>query len=515
MYYGDEVLGVVSLPVEPETDPMRKIVDLPAPRGGISEEVKGLALARGADGKSLLIVSDVSAERFSVYDFDGKLQSRFQVGAGGKVDAVGEIEGLALATAAMGSAFPEGLLVVADQDNDGEHSNFKLIGWREVRAALAVEAGAFADPRAQAATSAHTVTPALETPAAATWGDAADDPAIWVNPRDPSKSVVIATDKNLGLYVYDLEGRLLQTLPDGRMNNVDLRDGFMVDGKARTIVAASNRTDKSIALYWLDPATRKLARAGDPVPTGIADPYGLCMYADASGYYVFVNNNDDGLYRQWKITAEGGRAVAAPVREFKVGSISEGCATDDETGALYVNEENVGLWRYSAKPDGGAERREVDRVDGPNGLKDDIEGISVWSGKDGKGFIVLSNQGSDNYAVYRREGDNAFVGSFHIVADPERGIDGVSETDGLDVSSAQSRRAVPGRAARGAGRAQSLAARAPELQVRVLARHRGIARDQVAGRVARSRRSSSFGSIFERQVEAPFFNSAGVSESAS
>ena len=175
----------------------------------------------------------------------------------------------------------------------------------------------------------------------------------------------------------------------------------------------------------------------------------------------------------------------------------------------------VALWRYSAKPDGGAERREVDRVDGPNGLKDDIEGISVWSGKDGKGFIVLSNQGSDNYAVYRREGDNAFVGSFHIVADPERGIDGVSETDGLDVTSAPSRRAVPGRAARCAGRSEPLAARAPELQVRVLARHRGIARDQVAGRVARSRRSSSFGSIFERQVEAPFFNSAGVSESAS
>ncbi len=45
--------------------------------------------------------------------------------------------------------------------------------------------------------------------------------------------------------------------------------------------------------------------------------------------------------RQWKITAEGGRAVAAPVREFTVGSIAEGCAADDETGALYVNEENV------------------------------------------------------------------------------------------------------------------------------------------------------------------------------
>ncbi len=158
----------------------------------------------------------------------------------------------------------------------------------------------------------------------------------------------------------------------------------------------------------------------------------------------------------------------------------------------------------------------IDRVDGPNGLKDDIEGISVWSGKDGKGFIVLSNQGSDNYAVYRREGDNAFVGSFHIVADPERGIDGVSETDGLDVASAQSRRTLPGRTARGAGRAEPLAARAPELQVRVLARHRGIARDQVAGR-GRERRGARApsGPSSTRQVEAPFFSSAGVSESAS
>ncbi len=75
-------------------------------------------------------------------------------------------------------------------------------------------------------------------------------------------------------------------------------------------------------------------------------------------------------------------------------------------------------------------------MDSPNGIKADIEGVEIWAGPDGRGFIVLSNQGADNYAVYRREGDNAYVGSFHIVADPDRGIDGVSETDGLDVVSA-------------------------------------------------------------------------------
>ncbi len=435
MFYGDEALGVMSLPVEPETDPSRGIVDLAAPRGGIAEEVKGVALAQGKDGQAMLVVSDVSAERFSVYDPAGKLLGRFQVGAGGKVDAVGESEGIALTTAPLGSRFPEGLLVIADQDNDGEHSNFKLVGWREARAADAVADLAAADARADAGPGARTVTPTLETPAVATWGDAADDPAIWVNPRDPAKSVVLATDKNLGLYVYDLDGKLLQTVADGRMNNVDVRDGLLVDGKPRTLVAASNRTDKSIALYWLDPATRRLAGAGDPVLTGFDDPTGLCMYADASGHYVFVNNGGDGRYRQWRITTRGGRAVAEQVREFTVGSQAEGCVADDATGSLYVAEESGGFFHYSAKPDGGSQRREIDRVDGPNGLVADLEGVAIWHGEGGKGFLILSNQGADNYAAYRLEGDNAFVGLFHVVADSARGIDGISETDGLDVTS--------------------------------------------------------------------------------
>jgi 3-phytase len=438
LYYGDEALGVLSLPVEPETDASRTLFELVAPRGGIAEEVKGLALAEGADGNSLLIVSDVSAERLSVYGLDGTLKGRLQIGAGTGVDAVGESEGLALATASLGAAYPEGLIAIADQDNDGAHSNYKLVGWREARSALGVPAVAFTDPRARAASSARTVTPVIETPAVDTWGDAADDPAIWVHPDDPAKSLVIATDKNLGLYVYDLEGKLLQTLPDGRMNNVDLRDGFVVDGKPRTLVAASNRTTKSIALYFLDPATRRLTSAGDAVPTGFADPYGLCMYAaaDGGGYFVFANDSEDGGFRQWKITAANGRASAQPVREFVVGSQSEGCVADDETGNLYITEEDGGFWKYSARADGGTARREIDRVEGTNGLKADIEGVSLWTGAEGRGYLVLSNQGADNYAVYRREGDNAFVGLFHVVADAARGIDGVSETDGLDLSSA-------------------------------------------------------------------------------
>lgn len=76
----------------------------------------------------------------------------------------------------------------------------------------------------------------LKTPPV--YGDAADrdasadDPAIWVNERNPEASLVITTKKNAGLQVFDLRGRSIQDIPAlpapagakaaSRYNNVDL-----------------------------------------------------------------------------------------------------------------------------------------------------------------------------------------------------------------------------------------------------------------------------------------------------
>ena len=221
------------------------------------------------------------------------------------------------------------------------------------------------------------------------------------------------------------------------MNNVDLRDGFMVDGKPRTIVAAGNRTDKTVALYLLDPATRRFRVRAIPCRLASAIRMGsACMRRRTAAVITSSSTTaGDGAYRQWRIAAQGGRAAAEQVREFTVGSQAEGCVADDASGRLRRGGRRrlVPVLRTRRWWRG---RREIDRVDGPNGLEADIEGVSVWHGNGGQGFIVLSNQGVDSYAVYRLEGDNAFVGLFHIVADPARGIDGVSETDGLDVTSA-------------------------------------------------------------------------------
>jgi 3-phytase len=163
------------------------------------------------------------------------------------------------------------------------------------------------------------------------------------------------------------------------------------------------------------------------------------MYRSAATdqFYVFVNEGSVGTIRQWRLFDNGeGRVAAEQVREFEVGSQAEGCVADDRFGQLYVAEEDRGLWKYSAEPDGGEARTLIDSTDGDGRLTDDVEGVSLWQADDGSGYVVVSNQGADNYALYRRDGDNALVGFVHVVANAAAGIDGASETDGLDVVSA-------------------------------------------------------------------------------
>jgi large repetitive protein len=278
--------------------------------------------------------------------------------------------------------------------------------------------------------------------------DAADDPAIWVNPLDPAQSLIIGTNKfsdttNGGLLVYDLEGNQLSYTNDGPKNNVDLRPGFPLGGHEVTLVTASQRNDppytKRVAIYTLDPSTKELTLAGEVTPE--YEPLGDCMYRSAKtgDFYVFVVSAN-GYVQQWRLAeAPGGTGTidATEVRLFRVSAtgssdIAEGCVADDGLGHLYVSEEDVGVWKYSAEPDGGMTRTQVDVVGGGQ-LTADVEGLTIAYGPGDTGYLIASSQGSSSFAVYRRDGDNAFVRSFKI---KDAAVDGTTITDGIDVTTA-------------------------------------------------------------------------------
>ena len=71
-----------------------------------------------------------------------------------------------------------------------------------------------------------------------------DDPAIWINPTDPAKSLVVGTDKDQdgGLYVFDLHGKIVREVHDlKRPNNVDIAYGLMLNGKPTDIAVTTER----------------------------------------------------------------------------------------------------------------------------------------------------------------------------------------------------------------------------------------------------------------------------------
>ncbi len=431
LYVAEEEVGIWRFGAEPESDTTREPVALVAPWGLLSDEVKGIAVYHVDAETAYLVAADIGANRLAVID----PATAALLGAI-EVPELVEAEGVAATAVPLGGRFPGGLLAVADEDESGGGTDIKLIGWQAVAGALGLQSadGPLAPPEPLPA-----VRPVLETEVVASYGDAADDPAIWVHPEDPAKSLVIGTDKQLGLYVFDLEGRTVQTLPHGRMNNVDLRQGFPLGGETVSLVTASNRSNDSIAAYKIAPGETQLVEAAaGTLATGFADPYGLCMYHSAASgeFYVFVNEGGDGTFRQWRLFDNGeGRVAISLEREFAVGSQAEGCVADDELGYLYINEEDRGLWKYSAEPDGGDARTLIDSTEDGR-LTADVEGVDLWARDDGTGYLVVSNQGADNYAVYERGGDNAYVGHFHVVANAQAGIDGASETDGLAVTSA-------------------------------------------------------------------------------
>ncbi|MDP3801768.1 phytase [Brevundimonas sp.] len=438
IYVSEQAVGLWRFNGDPETDATPVLID--APRlGRITEEVGGVALYDGGEGARYLIASDASSGRLYVYDRD---QDDAWVGAISLVGedgvAVGEPGGLHAASVALGGGLAAGALIAADEDAEGG-ANYKIVPVASLLGALNLPLGVAQDPAAAPAPPVPTVKALYETVPVISAGDAADDPAIWANPSDPAASLIVATDKKSGLYLYDMQGRVLQHLPDGKMNNVDLRSGFMLGGEPIVLVTASDRTRKAVAIYRLDTAGRRLIDISDGVQAAEqGDPYGQCMYRSAATgkTYVFINDSN-GEMRQWELIDSGnGRVRIQRVRDFAFSSQAEGCVADDETGLLFVNEEDVALWRMSAEPDGGAAMQAVDRVEANPAIKDDLEGVGLYDLGGGRGYLVVSSQGNNTYAVYRREGDQAYLGSFAVAADGRAGVDGVSETDGLDVSSA-------------------------------------------------------------------------------
>ncbi|MCE8038670.1 phytase [Halomonas sp. MCCC 1A11062] len=256
-------------------------------------------------------------------------------------------------------------------------------------------------------------------------GDAADDPAIWYNAQAPERSLILGTDKRRGLEVYDLAGERVQSLPVGRLNNVDLRQDVLLDGRRRDIAVATHRDTDSLAVFEID-AAGEVSLLGK-VATGLKEIYGVCLYRHEEELHVFTNGKD-GSYLQHRLEIVQGAPQVELLRFFRLDSQPEACVADDARSMLFVGEESFGVWVMRAAPDAGTSRELVVEAQSP--LEPDIEGLALY----GDRYLIVSSQGNHRFVVLEASPPYRLVGVFRVDEDSESGIGSVRETDGIEVS---------------------------------------------------------------------------------
>ncbi len=245
-----------------------------------------------------------------------------------------------------------------------------------------------------------------------------DDPAIWINYKNPSESLIIGTDKGGdasegGLHVFNLQGKELihkriQNLK--RPNNVDVAYGLSFAGGAVDIAVCTERNTNKIRVFKL-PEMTIIDNGGISVFDGdsLRSPMGVALYtAPDSTVYAIVGRKvgPSGTYLwQYRLVDDGkGRITGEVVRKFGAYSGKneiESIAVDNALGFIYYSDEGVGVRKYYAHPDSTTNELALFAI---TGFSEDHEGISIYKKDKGTGYIIVSDQGANQFHVFPREG---------------------------------------------------------------------------------------------------------------
>jgi 3-phytase len=321
------------------------------------------------------------------------------------------------------------------------------VGCREAAAPAAHPAAATAE------SSAAAVTPALATD---TLPLDPDDPAIWVNHGDPSKSLLLGTMKVAApegaLAVFGVDGKLRHLLKGAdRPNNVDVEYGLDLDATPTDVAVLTERLGRRLRVYAIardGSGLRDISSGKMPILAGAAGdegaPMGIGLYRRPMDGAIFAivspkAGPKERYLWQYRLEDDGtGRAKATFVRRFGtfsgVGEI-EAIAVDDELGYVYYADEGTGIHKWPADPDAPDANREL-ALFGTTGFEQDREGLGIYVLPDGKGYIVAVDQlpGESIFHVYRREGEPGRPHDHTAMLLSFKG--GADSTDGLDVTSA-------------------------------------------------------------------------------
>lgn len=268
-----------------------------------------------------------------------------------------------------------------------------------------------------------------------------DDPAIWVHPEDPAKSLILGTDKDTdgALYVFGLDGRIHPDLVVRgllRPNNVDIARGVWLGGRRVDVALVAERYAHRLRAYRL-PDLAPVDGGGLPVFEGerARDVMGVAAYRRASDEATFaiVSRSDrfaprHGYLHQYRLVDDGAGTLRAVFsRAFGTWSGRkeiEALSVDSIAGHVYVSDETFGIRQYLADPATEDADDELAQF-GLTGFARDHEGSAVMHRPGQASWLFVSDQQAGALRVFSLEKTPRFIGRIRYAA---------LETDGIDLT---------------------------------------------------------------------------------
>ncbi|MFQ5637754.1 MAG: phytase [bacterium] len=246
----------------------------------------------------------------------------------------------------------------------------------------------------------------------------ADDAVIWVHPTKPEKSVVITTDRNKGVFIWDMAGNVLQNLPQQTKSyNIDLRHNVVLGSQLVDVVALNMRQVGKLAVFIVNPdytasdVLIQIADSNSAQNNVQRETWGFCLYKRPSDntLYAFEKPKRGGILRQYRIQGDGhGGVLITPVRDLNYsGGRAKGLVADDQLGFLYVAESSRGIHKFLASP--GQSGDPVSFFAKEDGILPGRNSLTLYSCSDSTGYLVLTSTGNSTLKYYERYGQNRFV----------------------------------------------------------------------------------------------------------
>ena len=426
VYYSDEGVGVRKYHADP--DQTNEELALFATTG-IADDHEGISIYKTDMGTGYIILSDQQANKFHFFSREGTELNPHDHQLIKVINAACNFsDGSEVTNASLGSLFPKGLFVAMSDDK-----TFHFYDWEDLAGDDLLIA-----PDGLVEHTENAIQPKYVTEKVVY---DSDDPAIWVNSKDPAASLIIGTDKevNGGLYVFDLHGKVVKMVPElGRPNNVDIAYGFKLNDELVDIVITTERSNNQLRIFSV-PDMEPIDNGGLEVFEGVDErgPMGIALYSTSDGVlYAIVGRTDgplEGYLWQYRIEDAGnGNVKLVKVREFgKYSGVKEieAIAVDNELGFVYYADEAFGVRKYYANPAMGNEEL---ALFGTDDFGRDIEGISIYKTDDKTGYILISDQQVGTFNIYPREGTLEDQNRHQLIKSVELMT---LESDGSEVSS--------------------------------------------------------------------------------